>query len=191
MRLRLFVPILAAGLALGHPAPADPLRGQDKAAACVACHGEGGNSTTSEIPSLAGHPSPYLTVQLILFREEQRKNPVMTPIAKGLSDADIEDLAAYFSSQVRTPPEASSGDPGGQGKRLADANHCGSCHRPGYSGHEQIPRLAAQREDYLLKTMRDYKAGERSGLDGLMTSVLYNLSDADLGALAAYLARLP
>jgi cytochrome c553 len=78
-----------------------------------------------------------------------------------------------------------------RGKATADAQRCGTCHLPDYSGREQIPRLAAQREDYLTKTMRDYKSGARSGLDGMMTSVLHGVSDEQLTELSAYLAQLP
>jgi len=172
---------------------ADAARGEDLAAACAGCHGEGGNSRTENTPSLAGHPAPYLVIQLILFREQQRKNEVMTPLAQNLTDGDIEALAAYFAAQPRrndsAPSSASASVEGG--KAVADAHRCGTCHLPDYAGREQIPRLSAQREDYLVKTMLDYKRGERSGLDGMMTSVLHPVSEADIVALAAYLARLP
>jgi cytochrome c553 len=188
----IFAALVAGSLLVTPAAAADASRGQEMAAACAACHGENGNSRTENIPSLAGHPAPYLVVQLILFREQQRDNEVMTSLAKALSDQDIENLAAYFSAQKRVLADALPVRPDAdRGKQLADAGRCGTCHLPDYSGREQIPRLAAQREDYLLKTMRDYKAGRRSGVDGMMTSVLYNYSDEDLAAFAAYLARLP
>jgi cytochrome c553 len=189
--------LLAALLAslLSHaPAPraASAENGRNLAAACAACHGEGGNSRSEAVPSLTGHPAPYLVVQLILFREQQRRNEIMTPLAKALSDQDIEDLAAYFAGQTRAPPhEPADAALAAQGKAVADAHRCGTCHLPDYAGREQIPRLAAQREDYLLKTMRDYKSGGRSGLDGMMTSVLHPVTDEQLVALAAFLSRLP
>ena len=192
MRHHGFAALVAASLLFTPAAAADASRGQEMAAACAACHGENGNSATENIPSLAGHPAPYLVVQLILFREQQRHNEVMTPIAKALSDADIENLAGYFAAQTRVPAAALAASPDAdRGKDIAGAGRCGSCHLPDYSGREQIPRLAAQRVDYLVKTMRDYKAGKRSGVDGMMTSVLYNYTDEHLAALAAYLARLP
>jgi cytochrome c553 len=162
------------------------------AAGCAACHGDNGNSKTENIPSLAGHPASYLTIQLILFREQQRNNEVMTLLAKALSDEDIENLAAYFAGQKRIlmDPVAETAKISG-GKETADAHRCGVCHLPDYSGREQIPRLGAQRQDYLVKTMGDYKAGRRSGLDGMMTSVLHGVTDEQIAALAAYLAQLP
>jgi cytochrome c553 len=183
--------LVAGSFSVTPAAAADASRGQELAVACVACHGENGNSRTENVPSLAGHPAPYLVIQLILFRERQRHNEVMTPLAKALSDRDIENLAAYFSAQTRVAIDALAASPeADRGKKIADAGSCGTCHLPDYSGREQIPRLAAQREDYLVKTMRDYKAGKRSGVDGMMTSVLYGYSDDDLVALAAYLARV-
>jgi cytochrome c553 len=187
-----FALLLTALLPFGPAAAADASRGEEMAAGCAGCHGENGNSKTENTPSLAGHPAPYLTIQLILFREQQRRNEVMTPLAKGLSDDDIENLAAYFAGQKRVLL-GPTGDPAlaSQGKGLADAHRCGVCHLPDYSGREQIPRLAAQRQDYLTKTMRDYKVGLRSGLDGMMTSVLHGVSDEQITALAAYLSQLP
>ena len=192
MTRQLCAALLATVLPLGAAVAADASRGEEMAAACAACHGDNGNSKTENIPSLAGHPAPYLTIQLILFREQQRQNEIMTPLAKALSDEDIENLAAYFAGQKRVAadPTADAGR-ASRGKATADAHRCGSCHLPDYSGREQIPRLAAQREDYLTKTMRDYKTGVRSGLDGMMTSVLHGVSDEQLTELSAYLAQIP
>lgn len=171
---------------------ADAARGREKAEPCLACHGETGNSEMEEVPSLAGQPAPYLAIQLIMYREQLRKDPRMTPFAKDLSDQDTEDLAAFFAAQAAKPPGPPD-DPAlaAEGKRIADAHHCGSCHLPDYSGREQMARLAGQRADYFAKTMRDYKAGTRISPDGSMNEVVYGLSDRDIAALAEYLAHLP
>ena len=68
-------------------------------------------------------------------------------------------------------------------------NFCASCHNPDFSGREQMPRLAAQREDYLLKSLRDYKAAQRPGYDATMDEVVRPLTDADIVDLSHYLAR--
>lgn len=191
MTRQLCAAFLATVLPVGAAAAADASLGAEMAAACAACHGDNGNSKTENIPSLAGHPAPYLSIQLILFREQQRQNEIMTPLAKALSDEDIENLAAYYAGQKRVAMDlAADADRASRGKVTANAHRCGSCHLPDYSGREQIPRLGAQREDYLTKTMRDYKTGVRSGLDGMMTSVLYAVSDEQLTELSAYLAQL-
>ena len=72
--------------------------GARKAATCVACHGEKGISVNPQWPNLAGQKKEYLKIQLTAFRDGQRVNPLMSPMAKTLSDADIETLADYFSS---------------------------------------------------------------------------------------------
>ena len=69
--------------------------------------------------------------------------------------------------------------------------NCGVCHLPDYRGREQIPRLVGQREDYLLRTLREYRDNKRTGTDTSMNAVVYAVPDADLAALAHYLAHVP
>lgn len=94
----LVVPSLAAGAAL---AGGDPAAGKAKAAVCVGCHGANGISTNPLWPNLAGQKAPYIVKQLKAFRAGTRQDPLMGPIAKNLSDQDMEDLAAYFSGLGR------------------------------------------------------------------------------------------
>jgi cytochrome c553 len=144
-----------------------------------------------EVPSLAGQPAYYVVLQLVLFHSNQRQSARMTPVAALLSDADMKALGAYFSQlPAPTPAGKTAGPDAAEGERLVDANHCASCHLGSFAGQNQMPRLAGQREDYLLKAMRDFRDGERSGLDGTMTEVLHGLSDADLANLARYLSQL-
>jgi cytochrome c553 len=165
---------------------------QDRVALCAACHGADGNSTIPGAPSLAGQPKLFLETQLVLFREEVRVSPQMQPAVKGLRDPEIRRLAEHYAalparSMTSTPADAA------QVKRavaLARKLHCGSCHLPDFRGREQIPRLAGQREDYLLAAMLSYRDAPRSGGDTIMAAALYGLSDADLGALAHFLSRL-
>jgi cytochrome c553 len=72
--------------------------GQDKARACMVCHGQLGISNVPNAPHLAGQPAIYLVEQLKAYRSGRRANEVMAVIARPLSDADIEDLAAWYSS---------------------------------------------------------------------------------------------
>lgn len=72
--------------------------GQRKSAACAACHGEKGVSVNPQWPNLAGQKKEYLKMQLHAFRDGTRVNPLMSPMAKTLSEADIEAIADYFSS---------------------------------------------------------------------------------------------
>lgn len=80
-------------------AAGDAAAGETKAAACNACHGVGGNSTISINPILAGQHRSYLVQALNAYKDGSRSNPIMKGMAAGLSDQDIEDLAAYFAAQ--------------------------------------------------------------------------------------------
>jgi cytochrome c553 len=96
--------LLAAALAAGGAAGAgDVAAGREKSAACTACHGEDGISSNPLWPNLAGQQEGYLAKQLHAFRDAVRDDPLMTPMAKTLSDADIDDLAAYYSSLQPRP----------------------------------------------------------------------------------------
>lgn len=159
---------------------------------CEACHGPGGNATQPGIPSIAGQPRTFLENQLVYFREQLRHAPVMQEVAKGLKDEQIGALAAHFSGQKARVVSPGAADPRltERGQSISRERHCGQCHLPGYVGREQMPRLAGQREDYLYEAMRGYRDGTRSAADTTMTEVLSGLPDADLKALAHYLARI-
>ena len=164
----------------------------EKLATCLACHGENGVSETSEVPSLAGMPADFTLIQLFLFRQGTSKIEIMNDLARDMSDDDLRKFSDYFARL--TPPKASGEAPDPQIAARAQAaiakNHCGSCHNPDFSGREQMPRLAAQREDYLLKALRDYKTAQRPGYDATMDEVIRPVTDQDIADLSHYLARL-
>jgi cytochrome c553 len=176
----------------GQTRAADPAAGKAKAQACIACHGAQGVSSMANVPSLAGQPDGFIQWQLVYFRSQTRKNDIMGPIASDLKDADIRDLGAYFASL--TPPPLADADPDpqryAQGAKVAQANRCSTCHGESYAGQQAIARIAHQREDYLLKALRDFHEGRRTG-GGIaaMPDAVYPLSDADLQALAHYFSR--
>ena len=115
----------------------------------------------------------------------------MQGVAKGMKDAQISALARHFSTApVRVvSPGARDAKLDARGRQLANAMHCGQCHLPDFRGRAQMPRLAGQREDYLVDTMKSYRDGKRTGADTTMSEVLYSLSDADIKALGHFLAR--
>jgi cytochrome c553 len=160
---------------------------------CAACHGAGGNSLAPAVPSIAGQPRTFLETQLILFREGVRPSEQMGPVVKGMKDAEISRLAAHFEKLPAKAMESAPGDASllKRGRERAAALGCGSCHRPDYAGQSQIPRLAAQREQYLVSEMLAYRDNKRQGGDTIMAAALYGVSDADIRALAHYLARQP
>jgi cytochrome c553 len=172
--------------------PAVPDAVRDRIRACEACHGEGGNSRIPGLPSLAGQPQLFLETQLVLFREGVRTAPRMQPAVKGLTDREITQIAAVFSAKASDPPAARP-DPAlaGRGRGLARKLRCESCHLADYRGREQIPRLAGQREEYLVEAMLAFRDNRRPGGDTIMAGVLYGVPDADVRAMAHYLAHLP
>jgi cytochrome c553 len=181
----------ATGTALAAP---DSERGRMLAETrhCIACHGSDGRSASAAVPSLAGMPDQVVVLQLIIMREKLRNVEVMKPYAEGLTDAEIEDLGAWFHSLPPAPPDdRGPTDPArmAAGAALAEKGRCGICHLPDYRGREQMPRLAGQREDYLLHALQQFRDGQRIGTDTQMTGVLYGHSDADIAALAHYMAQ--
>ncbi len=168
---------------------ADPTAGQSKAAACASCHGADGNATLPGMPSLAGQPAFFTHWQLIKYRDGRRKDPQMSPPAQNLTDTDMADLAAFYATQPPRPRPAST-DPAriAEGRRLAALHHCTSCHRPDLSGQQQVPRLAGQDFDYLLKLLRSFKAKTATDLDGLMTMSAQPLREEEILDLVHFMA---
>jgi cytochrome c553 len=173
---------------------ADVAAGKAKAEEiCAGCHGEKGISQLENIPSLAGQLDQYVQWQLVYFRAGTRKNEQMQPVVEGLSNEDIRNLGAYFATL--TPPKTEQADDNAdlsaKGKQAAAGRRCASCHGDSFGGAKGVARLANQREDYLLKALRDYKAGVRTGGgQAAMAEVAYPLSDEEITALAHYLAHL-
>jgi len=171
---------------------ADVGAGKAKAEVCAGCHGENGVSQMENIPSLAGQPDQFIQWQLVYFRAGSRKNEQMQPIVAEISNEDIRDLGAYFASL--TPPKPSQPDDNPdlskKGAEAAVGRRCASCHTDDFAGTKGVARLAAQREDYLLKALRDYKSGLRTGGgQAAMADVAYPLSEEEIQALAHYLAH--
>jgi cytochrome c553 len=166
---------------------------EERMAVCLACHGAGGHSVTPETPSLGGQPAFFVIAQLFLFRRGGRSNPAMSDVAKPLTDDDLRAFGDAVAKLPPPPPPTGSADPArlARGRALARQRPCTSCHNPDFSGREQMPRLAHQREDYLLKAMREYKSGARIGYGGAMAEELVGLSDRDLQDLAHFLAYFP
>lgn len=159
---------------------------------CTDCHGADGNSSTVGVPSIAAQPKVFAETQLILYREGVRVSDQMQPVVGGMKDTDITRLAEHFSklparSMVNTPNDQDSAK---RGRALTQKLRCGICHTANFRGQAQIPRLAAQREDWLESAMRAYRDNQRTGGDTIMAATLYGVSDADIKTLAHYLSRL-
>jgi cytochrome c553 len=176
----------AAGPALSQAVPTPP-----KAETCFACHGPGGSSTNGQYPVLAGQTSRYLYLQLRDYQEGRRKDPVMSPMAAGLTREETRALADYFAAQ--TPrPTGFTPDPekARLGKVRADDTLCTMCHLGEFKGQNETPRVAGQQYDYIVKQLTDFKARRRTNDAGTMTAVAGTLSDADIENIANYIAGL-
>ena len=162
-----------------------------KAAVCAACHGEGGNAVISTNPILAGLNSRYIYLQLRDFQEGRRSDPLMSPMVAGLSREEIRELADYYSKQkpkslnFKVDPEKAK-----LGKLKADETLCTMCHMGGFAGQNEIPRVAGQNYDYIIKQLSDFKARRRTNDAGNMTSVSNTLNEKDIENLAHYLTGL-
>jgi len=169
----------------------DAAAGKAKAERCAACHGPDGNSVVGTYPILAGQTARYLYLQLRDFKEGARKDPVMSPQVDGLSKQDFFDLAAYFSAQT-VKPVAFKVDPArvARGRKKSEEVLCTMCHLGGFKGQNEIPRVAGQQPEYVMKQLRDFKARTRTNDAGNMTAVAQTISDDDIVDLAHYLVSL-
>lgn len=164
---------------------------EERVAPCLACHGAKGTSTTENIPSLGAQQPGYTLVQLYMFREKLRHFEVMNQMAKNLTDDDLRAVSDFIGALPKPLAPADVVDTARMQRieALVQKAHCNSCHNPDFSGRDNIPRIANQREDYLVKTLREYKNNTRAGYDGTMSEVLKPVSDAEIADFAYYVAH--
>ncbi len=158
---------------------------------CSTCHGEDGNSKMERTPSLAGQPSFFVLNQLFLMREGVRRIEAMEPFVKELKDEDLQSLSEHFARLPAKPSgEIIDQTLAKRGADIAAARRCGSCHLPSLVGQEQMPRLAKQRIDYLIPTLKSYRDAPRPGADTAMSAAIAGVGDDDIAALAHYAASM-
>jgi cytochrome c553 len=164
----------------------------EKLAACLSCHGGDGTSDNETVPALGAQREPYTLIQLFMYREGLRVAVPMNEYTKSLSDDDLRSAAGFLARLPPPKPVGGSPEPARleRGRALAQTYHCLVCHRPDLTGQESVPRLAGQREDYLLKTLRDYKTGVRRGYEATMAEALQPVDDAGLEELAYYISHV-
>ena len=180
-------------------AQGDAAAGQAKSALCATCHGADGNSQIPMNPKLAGQSAAYLIKQLQDYKSGERQNPTMSAMVGSLSDQDIADIAAWYSSQEVTLGGA---DPAKLelGESLYRAGNsdlsvaaCSACHGPTGAGNGPagFPSLSGQHVEYTLAQLRAFRSGERTNdSSAMMRTVAERLTDAELEALASYVSGL-
>ena len=179
---------LAAALVGAAPA-AHAATLQERIALCAGCHGEDGNSKMEKIPSLAGQPAFFLLNSLFLMREGVRKVDAMASFVKELTDEELDGLSKHYTALPAKPSgEKIDAALAGKGAAVATQRGCQSCHLPTLAGQEQIPRLAKQRIDYLIPTLKSYRDAPRPGADTAMSAAIAGAADEDIAALANFAA---
>lgn len=180
-RALLLISLLFPSIAL----TADIDQGKQKASICKGCHGPNGVSSNPQRPNLAGQNAAYIRAQLRAFKSGTRKNSTMQSMAASLSKDDISSLAEYFST-------LKAGSAGGDPKLATQGKSkfimCSGCHGATGKGNSHFPALAGQHPEYLIKQLKNFKAGKREG--GPMPTMAKSMSDDDINKIAAYLGSL-
>ncbi len=167
---------------------------------CGACHGINGNSVAPIYPKLAAQTPAYITKQLHDFTDGVRTSPVMSGIAKALSNTQIQQLAQYFSQQTNINkarpniPLVAQGEKIFRGGVIArGVPACAACHGPAAIGLPPLyPRLAGQNPPYVESQLLAFRSKKRSNdLHAMMRDIAGKLTAQQIKAVAAYLGSLP
>ncbi len=164
----------------------DAAQGKAKSEACAGCHGADGNpGDPKNNPALSAQDAQYLASAIRAYKNGSRKDEVMPGIVANLSDADIDNLAAYFTGQERAAPPPVARPMGAK----EWAERCDRCHGPNGTSQvaKQFPRLAGQRVEYLQQALHQYHEGKRK--HSTMERMVFPITDAEIEAVAAWYSR--
>jgi cytochrome c553 len=158
---------------------------------CDACHGPNGNAVIPGNPSLAGQSWRYIYIELKDFSEGRRTDPIMTPISKVLDRNEMIALGNWYAAQKpavnQFKADSAKVD---AGRKVTDTVLCPMCHQGAFKGQNEVPRVAGQNYEYVVKQLQDFKHKRRTNDGGNMTSVAHTLSDEDIENLAHYITTL-
>jgi cytochrome c553 len=159
---------------------------ETKAQMCTACHGQNGTPADPKtMPIIWGQQTAYMAKQLHDYRSGDRESPIMAGIAKGLTQADLRPMAAYFAA--KSWPAHQGAAPAASAP--AGLAQCTACHQAKFEGGLPAPRLAGLSYEYLLAQMKAFKTGQRENNQD-MPKIMQALSDSDIDAMAHYLSAL-
>ena len=192
--------VLGLGLSMSAYGQGNPEAGEANAGVCAGCHGQAGAAPVmGTYPKIAGLGENYLFQQLRAIRDGVRVIPEMTGLLNGKSDQDLRDLAAYFD-QTEMPLGQANPELVDQGRSLYKGGNlasgvpaCAACHNPQGKGNEPAayPHLGGQNAEYVVKSLNDYRAGERGGPKAqIMIDIASRLTDAEIEAVASYISGL-
>ncbi len=177
-------------------AAGDAAAGKAKSATCAGCHAADGNSANPEWPKLAGQHASYIVKQLQNFKDGDRENAMMAPMAAPLSAQDMEDLAAYYSQQENKPAKADPAlvEMGEQiyrgGNMSTGVAACMGCHSPSGAGNPaaKFPSLKGQHAKYTVLQLKAFKKGQRANDAGkMMRNIAAKMTDEEMEAVASYI----
>lgn len=166
---------------------------------CGGCHGADGNSTRPNYPNLAAQYPEYIFKQLSEFKAGARRNSTMAPNVAKLSEDDMHNLAAFFSSQQVKPKMAKDPELVAEGQKIFKGGNagsgvpaCASCHGPAGAGIPvQFPRLAGQKNVYVLNQLKNFRSGDRVNDGGkMMETIARKMTDQEMKAVAEYISGL-
>ncbi len=195
----LLVCLLTALSSMSVFAQGDVQAGRAKAAMCAGCHGPSGHSQNPVWPKLAGQHAFYIEKELHDFQNKKRNNATMAPMAAGLNDVDIENIAAFFAS---VPPtvEVAKADLVALGEKLYRGGKasnglpaCIACHGPNGAGSApaRFPRIGGQHAAYLAQTLKDFKAETRNNdHQRMMRDIAARMTNKEIEAVSSYISGL-
>jgi cytochrome c553 len=189
------LPAVAAGAAA--PAKADLVKGQEKAATCVACHTADGTRGLPANPILQGQHAEYIVKQLTEFKAGKRANAIMAGMAAALTPEDMVNIAAFYNSKPPVAGAARNKDTVALGEKIyrggiaaKQVPACAGCHAPSGAGMPaQYPRLGGQHADYTEAQLVAFRSGAR-GNSTQMSTIAARMSDKEIKAVSDYIAGL-
>lgn len=203
-RIGLFLLVVAASTAVGSQTPVNPLRASQLAAGeaiaqqrCAVCHGDQGQSVAPDFPRLAGQNANYLYKQLVDFSAGKRKSAVMLDKAKTLSQEQMYAVGMYYQSLKPSVTLVVDTQLAQVGQFVYDRGNphtslpaCVTCHGTAARGTADLPRLAGQHPEYLIKQVQAFRSGDRANDNTIMHLIASRVSDMELQAVATYLGGL-
>ncbi len=196
-------PLLAPSIAFAQEVKGDAKVGERKIAMCIGCHGIAGYQASFpevyKVPKISGQGAKYIVSALNAYKQGERKHPTMRGISDSLSDQDMADLAAYYSTHGVDAAAAAPGkaaDATGKAAELVKKGACVSCHGESFSKpiDPSYPKIAGQHADYLFVALKSYKVEGNPQVgrsNGVMAGIAKQFTNTELKEMASYISKLP
>ena len=196
-------PLITSSAAFAQDVKGDAKVGERKIAMCIGCHGIAGYQASFpevyKVPKISGQGAKYIVSALNAYKQGERKHPTMRGIADSLSDQDMADVAAYYSTHGVDANAAAPGkvaDATGKAADLVKKGACVSCHGESFSKpiDPSYPKIAGQHADYLFVALKSYKVEGNPQVgrsNGVMAGIAKQFTNAEMKEMATYISKLP